>query len=101
MASRPTQPFAPAGVVTPRMWFVLLWGAGIGVVVFLNIIEPSEAAEQILMLLVATPLMVVRRPVDFALAQRAARAPVAAQRGPAGGAVGSLVDGACGPECGG
>jgi hypothetical protein len=54
----PTQTFAPAGVVTPRMWFVLLWGAGIGVVVFLNIINPSEAAEQILMLLVATPLMV-------------------------------------------
>ncbi len=26
----PAQPFAPAGVVNPRMWFVLLWGAGIG-----------------------------------------------------------------------
>jgi RsiW-degrading membrane proteinase PrsW (M82 family) len=54
----PAQTFAPAGVVAPRMWFVLLWGAGIGIVVFLNIIDPSEAAEQILMLLVATPLMV-------------------------------------------
>jgi RsiW-degrading membrane proteinase PrsW (M82 family) len=55
----PTQSFAPAGVVAPRMWFVLLWGVGIGVVVFLNLIKPSETVEQILMLLVALPLMVV------------------------------------------
>jgi RsiW-degrading membrane proteinase PrsW (M82 family) len=55
----PAQPFGPASVVNPRMWFILLWGAGIGLVVLLNAIEPSDTTEQILMLIVATPLMVV------------------------------------------
>lgn len=55
----PVQLFAPASIVNPRMWFVLLWGAGIGLVVMLNAIAPSETTEQILMLIVSTPLMVV------------------------------------------
>jgi RsiW-degrading membrane proteinase PrsW (M82 family) len=55
----PGQPFGPASIVSPRMWFVLLWGAGIVLVVLLNASEPSPAAEQLLMLIVAIPLMVV------------------------------------------
>ncbi len=55
----PAQLFAPASIVNPRMWFVLLWGAGIALVVMLNTAEPSETTEQILMLIVSTPLMVV------------------------------------------
>jgi RsiW-degrading membrane proteinase PrsW (M82 family) len=54
----PAQAFAPASVVNPRMWFVLLWGAGIVVVVLVNAIEPGPTTEQILMLMIATPLMV-------------------------------------------
>ncbi len=54
----PAQLFAPASIVNPRMWFVLLWGAGIALVVMLNSAEPNETAEQILMLIVSTPLMV-------------------------------------------
>ena len=96
----PTQTFAPAGVVTPRMWFVLLWGAGIGVVVFLNIIDPSEAAEQILMLLVATPLMVSGGLWILRWLSGQARTAVAAKRGPANDAVGSLVDGHVGRSLG-
>jgi hypothetical protein len=55
----PDQRFAPTSIVNPRMWFVLLWGAGVALVVVLNAIEPSPTTEQILMLIVATPLMVV------------------------------------------
>jgi RsiW-degrading membrane proteinase PrsW (M82 family) len=55
----PDQSFAPASIVNPRMWFVLLWGAGIALVVMLNAVEPGATTEQILMLIVSTPLMVV------------------------------------------
>jgi len=55
----PAQKFGPAAVTNPRMWFVLLWGAGIGLVVMLNLVQPSATTEQILMLIIATPLMVV------------------------------------------
>ncbi len=55
----PAQPFGPAAVTNPRMWFVLLWGAGIGLTAILNFIDPTATTEQILMLIIATPLMVV------------------------------------------
>ena len=55
----PAQSFLPASVVNPRMWFVLLWGAGILLAILVNAIDPSPTTEQILMLIVATPLMVV------------------------------------------
>ncbi|CAG0936567.1 hypothetical protein TFLX_05448 [Thermoflexales bacterium] len=53
----PDHSFAPQSITSPRMWFVLLWGAGLAVAVFLLSAEPTAIVEQLLMLTLASLLM--------------------------------------------
>jgi RsiW-degrading membrane proteinase PrsW (M82 family) len=54
---RPERSFEPRPITNPRMWFVLMWGAGLAVTVLLLSATPTEIAEQLLMLMLAALLM--------------------------------------------
>jgi hypothetical protein len=56
--SAPDQSFTPQPITQPRMWFVLTWGAGIAVAVFLSLLGLPEAVEQLIMLAFSLSLMV-------------------------------------------
>src|SRR5512141_1244557 len=45
----PDQPFRPGSITSPRMWFVLTWGAGLAVAVLLSV-KFTGIAEQLIML---------------------------------------------------
>ena len=53
----PDQSFMPQPIMNPRMWFVLTWGAGIAVAVFLALLRPPEIVEQLIMLVLSVSLM--------------------------------------------
>ena len=57
--AHPNRPFTPRSIVSPRMWFVLTWMAGVGVAVVLLSTRGSATTEQIIMLMFATTLMVL------------------------------------------
>ncbi len=54
----PDQPFLPRPIVNPRMWFVLMWGAGIAVAVTLSFLRLPDIVEQLIMLALSLGLMV-------------------------------------------
>jgi len=54
----PDQSFLPRPIMNPRMWFVLTWGAGIAVAVFLALLRLPEVVEQLIMLALSLSLMV-------------------------------------------
>jgi RsiW-degrading membrane proteinase PrsW (M82 family) len=53
----PDQFFTPRPITSPRMWFVLTWGAGIAVAVLLMFLEPVDQVEQLIMLVFSLSLM--------------------------------------------
>ncbi len=53
----PDRSFGPRPITSPRMWFVMMWGAGIAVTVLLLSTSPADLVEQLLMLTLATLLM--------------------------------------------
>lgn len=53
----PDQSFTPRSITNPRMWFVLTWGAGIAVAVFLLFIQLPDVVEQLTMLMLSLSLM--------------------------------------------
>jgi RsiW-degrading membrane proteinase PrsW (M82 family) len=53
----PDQSFAPRSVTSPRMWFVLAWGAGVAAAVFLLFLDPADIVEQLIMLALSLSLM--------------------------------------------
>ncbi len=55
--SQPDRAFAPRPITSPRMWFVLTWGVGVGVAVSLSAIRLSDFAEQLIMLIFSVSLM--------------------------------------------
>jgi RsiW-degrading membrane proteinase PrsW (M82 family) len=57
--SAPARSFTPRPIVSARMWFMLLWLGGCGVAAVLLLANPSPTTEQVVMLILSTPLMVV------------------------------------------
>jgi len=55
--SAPDRSFTPQPITTPRMWFVLLWGAGIAVSVILSLLDVAEVISQLIMLALSLGLM--------------------------------------------
>ena len=58
----PDQSFMPQPVMNPRMWFVLTWGAGIAVAVFLSLLRLPEVVEQLIMLALSLRKRTLRQP---------------------------------------
>ena len=56
-SSQPDRSFAPQPITTPRMWFVLTWGAGVAVAVFLLALKLPAVVEQLIMLIFSVSLM--------------------------------------------
>jgi RsiW-degrading membrane proteinase PrsW (M82 family) len=54
----PDQPFVPHPITNPRMWFVLMWGAGVAMAVFLLLLDTVDIVEQLIMLALSLSLMV-------------------------------------------
>jgi RsiW-degrading membrane proteinase PrsW (M82 family) len=55
--SRPDRSFTPQSITTPRMWFVLTWGAGIAVAALLLALKLPAVVEQLIMLIFSVSLM--------------------------------------------
>ncbi|HTP09907.1 MAG TPA: PrsW family glutamic-type intramembrane protease, partial [Anaerolineae bacterium] len=53
----PDRPFAPLPITNPRMWFVLLWGAGLAVSVILSLLDTADLVDQLIMLALSMGLM--------------------------------------------
>jgi RsiW-degrading membrane proteinase PrsW (M82 family) len=49
--------FAPRPITSPRMWFVLMWGAGIAVSVVLSLLDMANVVSQLIMLALSLSLM--------------------------------------------
>ncbi len=53
----PDQSFTPHPITNPRMWFVLIWGAGLAMAVFLSFLRLPDVVEQLIMLSFSLSLM--------------------------------------------
>ena len=55
----PDRSFVPLPITNPRMWFVLLWGAGLAASAILSALDMADVVNQLIMLALSMALMAV------------------------------------------